>query len=47
LQNYRASKAPVLYFVFDVMVLAGRGVMREALEMRRELLEKRILPEAW
>ena len=29
LQNYGASKAPVLYFVFDVMVLAGRDVMRE------------------
>src|ERR1700674_1007456 len=38
LQNYGSSKAPVLYFVFDVMVLAGRDVMRE-------LLEKRILPK--
>src|SRR5918993_651473 len=44
LQNYGASKAPVLFFVFDVMVLAGRDVMREPLEMRRELLEKKILP---
>ena len=26
LQNYGASKAPVLYFVFDVMILAGRDV---------------------
>ena len=41
LQNYGSSKAPVLYFVFDVMVLAGRDVMREPLEIRRELLEKR------
>ncbi len=31
MQNYGASKAPVLYFVFDVMVLAGRDVMREPL----------------
>ncbi len=31
LQNYGASKAPVLYFVFDVMVLAGRDVTREPL----------------
>ena len=45
LQNYGSSKAPVLYFVFDVMVLAGRDVMREPLEMRRELLEKKILPK--
>ena len=29
LQNYGSSKAPVLYFVFDVMVLAGRDEMRE------------------
>lgn len=36
---------PRLYFVFDVMVLAGRDVMREPLEMRRELLEKKILPK--
>jgi ATP-dependent DNA ligase len=45
LQNYGASKAPVLYFVFDVMVLAGRDVMREPLVARRELLETRILPK--
>lgn len=44
LQNYGASKAPVLYFVFDVMVLSGRDVMQEPLEARRELLEKKILP---
>ena len=45
LQNYGSSKAPVLYFVFDVMVLAGRDVMREPLEARRELFEKKILPK--
>jgi ATP-dependent DNA ligase len=45
LQNYGSSKAPVLYFVFDVMVLAGRDVMHEPLEARRELLEKKILPK--
>ena len=36
--------APVIYYVFDVMVLAGRDVMREPLEKRRELLEQRVLP---
>src|SRR5215207_3252385 len=45
LQNYGSSRAPVLYFVFDVMVLAGRDVMHEPLEVRRELLEKKILPK--
>src|SRR5439155_18580757 len=45
LQNYGVSKAPVLYFVFDVMVLAGRDVMREPLVARRALLEGRILPK--
>ena len=38
LQNHGASNAPVLYFVFDVMVLAGRDVMREPLVARRALL---------
>jgi DNA ligase D-like protein (predicted ligase) len=44
LQNYGSSRAPVLYFVFDVMVLAGRDVMREPLAVRRDLLQKKILP---
>jgi len=45
LQNYGAAKAPVLYFVFDVMILAGRDVTQEPLAARRELLEKKILPK--
>src|SRR5262245_50432127 len=32
LQNYGSSRASVLYFVFDVMILAGRDVRRETLE---------------
>jgi bifunctional non-homologous end joining protein LigD len=44
LQNYGASPRPVLYFVFDVMILAGRDVMHEPLEKRRQLLEQKILP---
>src|SRR5215208_1054335 len=39
LQNYGSSAAPVVYYVFDVLVLAGRNVMREVLGARRELLE--------
>src|SRR5207249_11069777 len=43
LQNYGSAPAPVIYYVFDVMVLAGRDVKREPLEKRRALLEKKIL----
>ena len=45
LQNYGSATAPVVYYVFDVMVLAGRDVMRETLEARRELLEQKVLPK--
>jgi DNA ligase D-like protein (predicted ligase) len=43
LQNYGSAPAPVVYYVFDVMVLAGRDLMREPLERRRELLEQKVL----
>ncbi len=45
LQNYGAMPAQVMYYVFDVMVLAGRDVKNESLDRRRELLEKRVLPK--
>jgi bifunctional non-homologous end joining protein LigD len=45
LQNFGSSSAPVVYYVFDVMVLAGRDLMREPLQVRRTLLEKKILPK--
>lgn len=45
LQNYGSAPAPVVYYVFDVMVLAGRDVMREPLEKRRELLERKVVPK--
>jgi bifunctional non-homologous end joining protein LigD len=45
LQNHGPSGAPLLYFVFDVMVLAGRDVMKESLSARRTLLESKILPK--
>ena len=32
LQNYGSAPAPVVYYVFDVMVLVGRDVVREPLE---------------
>jgi bifunctional non-homologous end joining protein LigD len=45
LQNYGGASVPVVYYVFDVMILGGRDVMREPLEVRRELLENKILPK--
>jgi DNA ligase D-like protein (predicted ligase) len=45
LQNYGSAPGAVLYFVFDVMILAGRSVMGEALSVRRHLLESKILPK--
>src|SRR5215472_7580322 len=45
LQNFGASQARIFYYVFDVLVLAGRNVMAEPLSVRRELLRERILTE--
>jgi ATP-dependent DNA ligase len=41
LQNYGSPSTPVVYYVFDVMVVAGRNVMAESLEARRRLLRRR------
>lgn len=45
LQNYGTSKPPILLYVFDVMILAGKDVMHEPLTRRRELLQEKILPK--
>jgi len=45
LQNYGSAPAPVVFYVFDVMVLAGRDITGEPLEKRRTLLETRVLPK--
>jgi len=46
LQNYRsAAGAPVIYYLFDVMVLGGRDLKGEPLSVRSGLLEKRVLPK--
>jgi DNA ligase D-like protein (predicted ligase) len=44
LQNFGSAVAPVYYYVFDVLILAGRNVMGEKLSVRRELLREQILP---
>jgi ATP-dependent DNA ligase len=43
LQNHVPGKAPVCYYIFDVLVLAGRDLMGEPLSVRRELLTSRVL----
>jgi ATP-dependent DNA ligase len=43
LQNYGSSRATILYYVFHVLVLAGRNVMGMPLSVRRELLDRYIL----
>jgi bifunctional non-homologous end joining protein LigD len=45
LQNYSSPKIPIIYYVFDVMVLAGRDVKADTLEARRKLLERNVLPK--
>ncbi len=44
LQNYGSSQAPLIYYLFDALVLGGRNVMDEPLDARRNLLEEKILP---
>jgi bifunctional non-homologous end joining protein LigD len=44
LQNLASAAAPVVFYVFDVMIVAGRNVMKEPLDFRRELLRRKILP---
>jgi bifunctional non-homologous end joining protein LigD len=44
LQNYGSSQTPLIFYLFDVPVLAGRDLRAEKLERRRQLLEEKILP---
>jgi DNA ligase D-like protein (predicted ligase) len=43
LQNYGSSSNPLLYFVFDVMMVGGKDVMAQPIEERREILQRRVL----
>ena len=43
LQDY-APPTPLVFYVFDVMMLAGKDVTAEPLERRRTLLERKVLP---
>ena len=43
LQNYGSTEAPLVYFVFDLLILKGRNVMTKPLSERRALLESEVL----
>ncbi len=43
IQNH-APGTPIIYFVFDVVVLGGRDVRSDTLEARRALLERKVVP---
>lgn len=45
LQNYGSGGVQLVYYVFDLLMLAGKDVMQEPLEARRGLLEKHVLPK--
>lgn len=45
LQNYASASTPIIYYVFDVLVLAGRDVMAKPLSQRRDLLRSQVLPK--
>jgi ATP-dependent DNA ligase len=34
----------LFYYVFDLLILAGRDIMSQPLSVRREMLEQRVLP---
>jgi bifunctional non-homologous end joining protein LigD len=44
LQNYGSDQTPLIYYLFDAMVLNGRDLRGETLEARRKLLEEKVLP---
>lgn len=45
LQNSATGNAGLVYFVYDVMILDGKDVMRETLDKRRAMLERKVLPK--
>jgi len=44
LQNLGSSKATLVYYAFDVLVVAGKNVMGERLSVRRGILQAHVMP---
>ena len=45
LQNFGSGTAPIYFYIFDLLILAGKDVMSRPLVERRQLLETLILPK--
>ena len=45
LQNHGSSIMAIVYYVFDVMILAGRDLKGETFGARRDLLERKVVPK--
>ena len=45
LQNVGPSKATVVYYIFDVLVLSRQSLMAEPMSKRREILQAQVLPK--
>jgi ATP-dependent DNA ligase len=45
LQNHGSSGLPLCFYIFDVMVVGGLDVMKEPLDRRQGILERKILPK--
>ena len=43
LQNYGSTTVPIFYYVFDVMVLSGESLLNKTLDVRRDLLQTRVI----
>ena len=44
LQNYGSASGPLLFFIFDLLVLSDRDLKEESHEARSALLEKKVMP---
>jgi DNA ligase D-like protein (predicted ligase) len=44
LQNYATSEYTLVFYAFDLLMLAGKNLMREPLKVRRELLRTKVMP---
>jgi DNA ligase D-like protein (predicted ligase) len=45
LQNYGPARAPVFFYVFDVLMIRGKSLMNEHLSVRQEILSGSIMPK--